>query len=140
VKVAINLDLPLLLLTLVLRCRFNATSHSRVLHTQVHNPLLARESTRTSRLGNRVEETRLHHRSMFAHRVTLANKHLCIASWRLDNIQFLSLGTLQNPKQTVLDYSINYNTPHLIVRNCDEDGLDNKTKLHTLLNNLTKLT
>jgi len=48
----------LVAVNVLLRYRFNATSHLRVLHTQIHNPLLARESTRTSRLGNRVEETR----------------------------------------------------------------------------------
>jgi len=41
-----------------IRYRFNTTSHSRVLHTQVHNPILARESTRTSRLGKVYLESR----------------------------------------------------------------------------------
>ena len=35
-----------------LRYTLNATSHLRVLHTQVHNLLLARESTHTSKLDN----------------------------------------------------------------------------------------
>ena len=51
--------------------RFNTTSHSRVLHTQVHSPILARESTRTSRLGKVFLESRELAR-------TASNKHLCI--------------------------------------------------------------
>ena len=39
----------------IVQYRFNATSHSQMLHMQVHNPLLVRESTSTSRLGNRVK-------------------------------------------------------------------------------------